>query len=278
MPRLPSFFQRYRDRGLLLLLVALALVLRSSSEELRFQSVRRVAALFYAPSNSLVRLGNYLSQWGGENDRLAERLMSQAQQWESVQELRRENERLRSMLGFSSGEAYRFLPAQLLSFPVGIRERDTVRIDQGREQGVEPGMPVVCFEGLVGRVESADANGADVLLLRNKNFALGARDLRSRVLGVFKWDPRRGFHIDRVDPAEDVQVGDRFVTSGGGSEFPAGFLLGTVTQVRHRPGGLRLDVSLRTAAPLSRLENVFVVTAIGEQAGGFPLQPEGEAP
>ena len=47
MPRLPSFFQRYRDRGLLLILVALALVLRSSSEELRFQSARRVAALFF---------------------------------------------------------------------------------------------------------------------------------------------------------------------------------------------------------------------------------------
>ena len=51
-----------------------------------------------------MRLGNYLSQWGSENDRLAEQLMSQAQQWESVQELRRENERLRRMLGFSSSD------------------------------------------------------------------------------------------------------------------------------------------------------------------------------
>jgi rod shape-determining protein MreC len=282
MPRPAVLLHRYRDRGLLLLCVILAFVLRSSSEEFRFQFVRRVATVFYAPSDGLTWLGHTLGQWGFENEDLRARLRDQEHQWAHIQEVRRENERLRGILGFASSEAYQFLPAELLSYPLSFQDRNLVRIDKGSAQGLEVGMPVVGYEGLVGRVEFVEPHRSQVLLLSSKTFTLGARNLRSRVLGAFKWNPRLGFHVDRVDPGEDVQVGDRFITSGLGHEFPGGFLLGTVREVKHTPGSLRMEILIRPAASLSSLENIFVVTRVGEDAAGFPHDTEaveeGEAP
>jgi rod shape-determining protein MreC len=255
--------------------VILSFVLRSSSEDFRFEFARHGAAVFYAPSDGLVWLGHTLSQWGFENEDLRERLRGQEHQWSQIQEVRRENERLRELLGFASSEAYRFLPAELLSYPLSIRERNFVRIDKGREDGVEANMPVVSFHGLVGRVEFVEAKRSQVLLLGSKTFTLGARNLRSRVLGAFKWNSRQGFHVDRVDPGEDVQVGDRFVTSGLGSDFPGGFLLGTVREVLHIPGTLRMEILIRPAASMNSLEDLFVVTRVGEGARGFPLDEDG---
>ncbi len=276
MPRPGLLLQRYRDRGLLLLCVILAFVLRTSSEEFRFELARRVATVFYAPSDGLAWLGHSLGQWGFENEELRARLRDQEHQWAHIQEVRRENERLRELLGFAGSEAYRFLPAELLSYPLTFQDRNLVRIDKGSADGVELGMPVVGYEGLVGRVEYMEPQRSQVLLLGSKTFTLGARNLRSRVLGAFKWNPRLGFHVDRVDPGEDVQVGDRFVTSGLGSEFPGGFLLGTVREVRRTPGALRMEVLIRPAAPLNSLESLFVVTRVGEGAPGYPLDPEPE--
>jgi len=267
---------RYRDRALLLLCVALSFLLRSSSENFRFELARRAASVFYAPSDGLTWLGHKLGQWGFENERLREELRSQQYQWTQIQEVRRENDRLRELLGFSRSESYRFLPTELLSYPLAFQERNLVGIDKGSDDGVEIGMPVVSFHGLVGRIAFVEANRSRVLLLGSKDFTLGARDLRSRVLGAFKWNPRQGFHLDRVDPGEDVQVGDRFVTSGLASEFPGGFLLGTVREIRHYPGALRMEILIRPAASMNRLENLFVVTRVGESAKGFPLDEDEE--
>jgi len=274
MPRPAALLHRYRDRGLLVLSVALSLALYTGSGSFGFELARRVAAVFYAPSDGLSWLGHTLGQWGHENEALREQLQNQAHQWEQILEVRRENERLRGMLGFSSSQTYRFLPTQLLSYPLSFRERNLVRIDKGMADGVFVGMPVVSAQGLVGRVHRVEARRSEVLLLSSKSFTLGARDLRSRVLGAFKWNPRLGFHVDRVNPDEDVQVGDRFVTSGLGSTFPGGFLLGTVREVRLAPGSLRLEILIRPAASLSSLEELFVVTEVGPDARGFPFSEE----
>ena len=278
MPRSAVLLHRYRDRGLLLLCVVLALVLHTSSEDFRFELARRVALVFYAPADGLAWLGHALGQWGYENEDLRSRIQDQEHQWKQILELRRENDRLRALLGFAGSKTYRFLPAELLSYPLSFRQRNLIRIDKGSADGVEVGMPVVSSQGLVGRVEMTESYRSQVLLLSSKSFTLGSRDLRSRVLGAFKWNPRLGFHVDRVDPGEDVQVGYRFVTSGLGSAFPGGFLLGTVREVRHTPGALRMEILIRPAASLSSLEELFVVTEVGEEASGFPLTGEEASP
>jgi rod shape-determining protein MreC len=266
-----ALLRRYRDRLLLVTLVAISLLLHNMDEELRFELARSLGAVFFAPVNGLVHLGEHVNRLEGENQILRERLMILADDRNRVEEYRKEAGRLRRLLGFRESASYSFLPAELLSFPLRFSDRNTLRIDRGRYDGIKSGMPVVSPEGLIGSVYTVYAKQALVMLLSSKNFAVSCRDRRSRVLGVFKWEPRRGFFVDRVDLGEDVKVGDHFMTSGLGSRFPEGFLLGQVIEVTTPPGALRKQITLAPAAPLQTLEDIFVVMQVSAEAPGFPL-------
>lgn len=268
---LTGWLRRHRDRAVLIVCLAVSLFLLTIPETLRFTLARALAAAALAPADGAVWLGHHLERLRGENEELRERLMALSDNLGRAEEYRKEAARLRRLLDFRAAESYRFLPAELLSYPLSFRERNLVRLDRGRRDGVRPGMPVVSPRGLIGAVHTVHPYHAEVQLLASRNFAVSCRDMRSRVLGVFKWDPRRGFHVDRVDLGEDVQVGDRFMTSGLGDRFPEGFLLGTVTELRRPPGALRLEIHLAPAVPIQTLEDVFVVTRVSEAAPGFPL-------
>ena len=181
---LASFFQRNRDRAVLLGCVAASLLLLSSPENLRFNLARTLGTVLYAPANGAVALGEHLARLRGENESLQERLMLLSDRLTRAEEAEKEAVRLRRLLDFRDTASYRFLPAELLSFPLTLRERDLVRIDRGRRDGVEPGMPVVSTKGLIGAVHSVGENQSQVRLLMSKNFAESCRDRRSRVLGV----------------------------------------------------------------------------------------------
>ncbi|MDP6419507.1 MAG: rod shape-determining protein MreC [Candidatus Krumholzibacteria bacterium] len=266
----PSPFLKYRDPALLILLLAFSFALVEAPEEVRFQPARLVYRVLAWPSDGVTRLAHYLTRTASENEKLREEVMSLRFAGERAEEILRENGRLRTLLGFHVQDEYQFLPAELLSYPLRSHERHLIRIDKGSADGVETGMPVVSYQGLVGRIESLGDESSEVLMINSKHFSLGARDLRSRVLGAFKWNPRLGFFIDRVAPSEDVRVGDRFVTLGLEGKIPPGFLLGRVSEVRKHPASLRQEILIEAAAPLLRIEDLFVVTRASKGADGFP--------
>jgi rod shape-determining protein MreC len=70
--------------------------------------------------------------------------------------------------------------------------------------------------------------------------------------------------LEKVMSDETVPAGELVLTSGGDGIFPKGLLVGRVTKVS--PGSeLFLNIRVRPAADLSRLEEVLVVTKIDER-------------
>jgi rod shape-determining protein MreC len=73
---------------------------------------------------------------------------------------------------------------------------------------------------------------------------------------------------------ETVQPGEKVVTSGGDQIFPKGLPVGTVTKVSPGPE-LFLNIRVKPAADLSRLEEVLVIT---QQEEKQPFLADGAAP
>jgi rod shape-determining protein MreC len=71
-----------------------------------------------------------------------------------------------------------------------------------------------------------------------------------------------------LSTSADVVVGDLLVTSGLGGGFPAGYPVGTVSEVKRDPAQSLADVEVRPAAALDRSREVMFVW----------LQTEGTAP
>ena len=208
----------------------------------------------------------YLVGLEKENQALKKELQELKLQMNRYREADLANQRLRALLNFKKSIATPLLPAQLVAFdPSGWFQ--TILIDKGRNDGVVQDMAVVSAEGLVGRVIGVSNHHAKVLLILDGNSAVDAYIQRSRARGVLVGLGRELCLLKYVQRNEDVQVGDKVISSGMGGVFPKGLLVGTVQEVVRGSSGLFQRVEVEPAVNFSRLEEVMVV-----------IQPPAEEP
>ena len=208
----------------------------------------------------------YLVGLEKENQALKKELQDLKLQMNRYREADLANQRLRALLNFKKSIATPLLPAQLVAFdPSGWFQ--TILIDKGRNDGVVQDMAVVSAEGLVGRVIGVSNHHAKVLLILDGNSAVDAYIQRSRARGVLVGLGRELCLLKYVQRNEDVQVGDKVISSGMGGVFPKGLLVGTVQEVVRASSGLFQRVEVEPAVNFSRLEEVMVV-----------IQPPAEEP
>jgi rod shape-determining protein MreC len=197
------------------------------------------------------------------------------------EELRAENERLRRLLA----EAHRrALDNDVLEELVGLRARTTadtigariisasinpyfrvvrVRLDRG-EEALSPGMPVITSAGLVGRVQHVYGRYSDVLLATDPQSAIDVRIPRTGGRGVLTGlgrDDSYRCEIGYLERGKEVQIGDLVVTSGLGSAFPPGIVVGHVARIDTKEYGLFQEVEVEPIVDFSDLGYVLVLLA-----------------
>ena len=177
-----------------------------------------------------------------ENRALSEEIVYLRGEMRMANELSRDNQMLRDLLGF----VQRF-PNKLISCEVIGRDStgwwQTARLDKGALAGVAEGRAVITPAGLIGRTVSVSDRTADVLLLSDPSCKVSVRLSRTGVFGVVeglgaKPGEQPVCRMDYVLQTADVQEGDEVVTSGLGGLFPKGLLVGRVVKVEMHEAGL----------------------------------------
>jgi len=166
--------------------------------------------------------------------------------------------RLQKLLGFKEQVISKVLPAQVIGSSGSERSR-VIYIDKGTHDGIEKDMPVITAEGVVGKVLHVFNSTSEVLLIDDQTSGVGTILEQSRLQGVLKGTPGGEVILDKVMNGEQVQTGERVLTSGGDEIFPKGLLIGTVSQAIHGPESF-LAIAIKPAADLGRLEEVLVIT------------------
>jgi len=205
------------------------------------------------------------------------------QQYVSLQDVRGDNERLRSEIGelqlqlqqerALAQEARtlqallqlkKAIPLTTISAAViaGGASPDfrTLTIDKGTRQGIQGDMAVVAPAGVVGRVITPSLRAAKVQLLIDRNAAVAGLVERSRAQGVVVGTGENRLEMEYVPGTADIRVGDRVVTSGIDGIYPKGFLIGQIESVQ-RGAGDYTKVVVKPAVELSALEAVLVVSS-----------------
>jgi len=180
--------------------------------------------------------------------------------------------RLQALLGFKEQFISQTMAAQVIGGS-GSELSRSVFIDKGSHDGLKPDMAVITADGIVGKVLRVYRSTSEVLLINDQSSGVGAILDQTRLQGILNGTPAGELVLGRVMSDETVPPGEMVLTSGGDSIFPKGLLIGKVTKIT--PGSdLFLNIHVRPAADLSRLEEVLVVTKIDErqaqpeQAGG----------
>ncbi|HSR12660.1 MAG TPA: rod shape-determining protein MreC, partial [Thermodesulfobacteriota bacterium] len=136
----------------------------------------------------------------------------------------------------------------------------TVLVNKGEKDGVKKEMAVVTSEGVVGRVIESSGDTAKVLLVSDANSAVDVLVQGSRAQGILEGKIDDVCIIKYVQKNEEIQVGDRVITSGLGGVFPKGLMVGTVTAVDRKRPGIFQHVEVAPAVDLSKIEEVLILT------------------
>jgi rod shape-determining protein MreC len=114
---------------------------------------------------------------------------------------------------------------------------------------------------VVGQVVSVTSRTAKVILVTDPNSGIDVLVQRTRSRGIVSGSLENGTVLKYVKRSEDIQEGDRLITSGVDGVFPKGLLVGTVIKVRKQHLGLFQFIEVLPAVQSARLEEVLIVAA-----------------
>jgi len=201
-----------------------------------------------------------------------------------LQEIERENQRLRELLSFGETRpGIELRGGQIIARVIGRDSNNFlnfVMVDLGSRHGIEVGMPVLNNEGLVGRVSEVTNTSSKILLLSDPlstvNAILQSSRLTGVVNGVVGDDPVMGF----IPQGTLVGVGEVVLSSGMGGNFPKGIPIGQVIEVRQRDFEVFQETVVRPIVDFDRLEFVLIVTNFNplEFVPGLDVLPDATTP
>ncbi|MFZ3264517.1 MAG: rod shape-determining protein MreC [Terriglobales bacterium] len=171
--------------------------------------------------------------------------------------------RLQALLAFKEQFISQTMAAQVIGSS-GSELSRSVYIDKGERDGIKPDMAVISKDGIVGKILRVYNSTSLVLLIDDQTSGVGSILDKSRLQGILRGTSSGEVVLEKVMSDETVPVGEQVLTSGGDGIFPKGLPVGTVTKVS--PGSdLFLNIRVRPAADLNRLEEVLVVTKVDER-------------
>ena len=206
-----------------------------------------------------------LAGFRSENERLRKRVQTLEVEWQRLLEADATNRRLQQLLDFRSELPAGAITASIIASSATSWFQSCV-LNKGSADGVRKGMAVVTPLGVVGKVVTVTARTAKVLLLTDPNSGIDVLVQRTRSRGIVSGSLESGTVLKYMKRSEDVQEGDRLVTSGLDTIFPKGLLVGTVIKVRKQNRGLFQSVEVWPAVHAERVEEVLVVGAETEAA------------
>jgi rod shape-determining protein MreC len=166
--------------------------------------------------------------------------------------------RLQTLLTFKEQFIAKTVAAQVIGSSGSDLSR-AIYIDKGSNDGIAADMAVITAGGIVGKVLRVYPSTSLILMINDQSSGVGALLEKSRLQGVLRGTSNGEVLLDRVMSDEQVAVGDTVLSSGGDQIFPKGLPVGSVSNVS--PGKeMFLNIRVKPAADLSRLEEVLVVT------------------
>ena len=137
-------------------------------------------------------------------------------------------------------------------------------ISKGRSSGIELNDPVVTEYGVVvGQVTELGETWATVSTLIDVDMSVGAYVGQSgssgMSVGEFALMKKKEAKLTFLAEGAQIFVGDEVLTSGSGGAFPAGLVIGTITNVQTEAGGQVEYGIIKPECRFDTLVQVFVI-------------------
>lgn len=140
-------------------------------------------------------------------------------------------------------------------------------INRGYVHGIRRNMPVVTNAGTFGYISECGLDWAKVVSIVETSSSVSVYSERTGTTGVVEGDTAlrsKGYCLmTYISPSADIKVGDRIFTSGNGSIYPAGLLIGEVVQISADEVTRTLSATIKPSvdfANVDEINNLMVIT------------------
>jgi rod shape-determining protein MreC len=163
----------------------------------------------------------------------------------------------------TAGHYRRYLsrPATVVYSTVNA-QKNYIQINRGANQGIKDKMAVVGSDGcVVGVVENVSPNFSQVMSLLHVQSTVSISLKKSGDLGTVEWDGKdpRYLLLKRIPKTVELVIGDTVLTSSVSFNFPPGYMVGTISNIKlDNTSGMYL-LKVKTAANFYNLQQVHVI-------------------
>lgn len=175
-----------------------------------------------------------------------------------IEKLEEENKALRIVLGLGLEKEFELKISQAIGKDMS---NDFLIINKGAKHGIEFGLPVITEQKiLIGKVNQVYESISKVQLLTSKSISFDVKILGKEAYGLARGAGNFKLSIELIPREKTIQITDKIITSALGGNFPAGFLVGEVKNVKKSDIAAFQEVEAIPAFELGELNNLFIIT------------------
>lgn len=258
------------------------LIVLSLSSRFSFAPVRNALGYVVVPfQNGINQVGTWMNDQkkgfqsmkslAEENEKLKEQVEEQKVKNSNLVQDQEEAERLRALYNLDQEYSeYDKIGAQVIGKDTG-NWYSTFIINRGSEDGVETDMNVIADGGLVGIVTGTGAHWATVRSIiddsSNVSASVTSISQNCMVTGDLEMmDEGKIRFIQLTDKENQVQEGDKVVTSSVSNKFLKGILIGYISEVQDDSNNLTKNGTIIPAVDFSDIQEVLVIKQLKQQA------------
>jgi rod shape-determining protein MreC len=157
-------------------------------------------------------------------------------------------------------QQYKYIVAKVVLNTVGKRN-NYIMLDKGSRSGIKKDMAVITSNGIVGTVVNVSENFSWVMSMLNKQTRISGRILKNNQMGTIMWNGVDHLYGTLTDIPAHVKIakGDTIVSSGFSYIFPAGIMIGTISDFRVEQGDHFYTIPFKFSVDFNALQYVYVV-------------------
>lgn len=196
-----------------------------------------------------------------ENEALKEKLSISETNKSKAELLEKENKDFKKLLNIKTKKNTKKTYAKVIG--TDFSQGYYITVDKGSNDGIKVGDIAVFGSAIVGRVEEVFDKLSKIKPISSPDISVGSMISRTQGLGYTEAS-RENFSRNKITlylfgGTDFAAVGDRILTSGLGTAYPEGLLIGTVTDSTDRKTH-RAEVTL--AVDLFSLRHVTILTEV----------------
>lgn len=148
--------------------------------------------------------------------------------------------------------------AQVISIDTS-KLNNIIRVNRGKNQGVELQSAVVTSRGVVGFVYRISENFSDILTIIDSKSKVDGYIERTDSHGIIEGNLQGQANMKYVKRRDPVVLDDVIITSGLGNIYPRGLKVGVISEIQRQSYGISQNVVITPSVDFSKLKDVLIL-------------------